>query len=327
MRPRALTIVRVMPSTPLRSKGHAPLDEHPDRKILMWAERQRGVVARRQLLGDGVPPNVIDRRLKSGWLRAIHRGVYRVGPFAASGSQEIAALLACGDRAALSHRTAATLWEFAPPPSRAAPVDVISPSTIRGPSRGVRVHRVRVLDLTEVTTRRGLRVTTPPRTLVDFAATAKPAAVERALAQAERRGLATVNQMKRLLVEHPYRRGNAKLAVALGLGGGPSLTRSEAEVLFLSLVRRAELPLPRTNVVVEGLEVDILWRRERLVVEIDGFAFHGGRAAFERDRERDVRLTAAGFRVIRVTWRQLKERPEPFLVRLGRALAVKGPKT
>ncbi|HEX9708621.1 MAG TPA: DUF559 domain-containing protein [Candidatus Thermoplasmatota archaeon] len=104
--------------------------------------------------------------------------------------------------------------------------------------------------------------------------------------------------------------------------GGPALTRTAAEATFLELVRRGGLPRPAANVVVEGLEVDFLWRERRLAVEIDGYAHHGGRAAFERDRRRDAALIAAGFRVVRFTWRQLVGESDVVLVRVAQALAV-----
>jgi very-short-patch-repair endonuclease len=99
------------------------------------------------------------------------------------------------------------------------------------------------------------------------------------------------------------------------------MTRSEAERRLLALIRRAGLPLPETNVRVLGHEVDVLWRRQRLVVEIDGFGVHGTRAAFERDRARDARMMAAGYRVLRVTWRQLEDEPEKVVALLAGVLA------
>lgn len=102
---------------------------------------------------------------------------------------------------------------------------------------------------------------------------------------------------------------------------GPSLTRSEAETRLLELLRAGGLPSPETNVTLGWCEVDALWRDERLVLEVDGYAFHRTRAAFERDRERDARLQALGYRVVRVTWRQIADRPEALLVRLAQLLA------
>jgi len=99
------------------------------------------------------------------------------------------------------------------------------------------------------------------------------------------------------------------------------MTRSGAEERFLDLVRRGRLPQPETNVVVRGHEVDFLWRAERLVVEVDGFAFHASRRSFESDRRRDAELAAAGWRVVRVTWRQVVDEPHATLVCVAQALA------
>jgi len=117
------------------------------------------------------------------------------------------------------------------------------------------------------------------------------------------------------------RRGTATLRAVLELDGGPARTRSEAERILLALLRRAALPSPETNARLGPYEVDFVWRQERLVVEVDGYAFHADRRAFERDRVRDGELQARGIRVIRVTWRQLTDRPETVLARIARALA------
>jgi very-short-patch-repair endonuclease len=99
----------------------------------------------------------------------------------------------------------------------------------------------------------------------------------------------------------------------------PALTRSQAERGLLELIRAARLPRPETNVRVERHEVDFLWRAARLVAEVDGYAFHGTRGAFERDRRRDADLQAAGWRVLRITWRRLAEEPEAVVATLARA--------
>jgi very-short-patch-repair endonuclease len=126
--------------------------------------------------------------------------------------------------------------------------------------------------------------------------------------------------MAELLARHPGRPGSPALRALLDRDSDPALTRSEAEARLLTLVRKGRLREPETNVLVCGYEVDFLWRRERLVVEVDGFAFHSSQRAFERDRRRDGRLLTAGYRIMRVTWRQLTEEPEVLLVRLARIL-------
>ena len=105
------------------------------------------------------------------------------------------------------------------------------------------------------------------------------------------------------------------------LDGGPRRTRSEAERELLTLVRAAGLPPPETNTKVAGLEVDALWREQRLAVEVDGYAFHGHRIAFERDRRRDATLAQQGISTLRLSWRQLTREREAVIAALARALA------
>lgn len=164
-----------------------------------------------------------------------------------------------------------------------------------GPRAGVMAHRTSDLPSTRV---RGLPVTTVERTLSDLASDVR----ERARAEAEVRRLAPRG-------EDP-----------------PSLTRSEAERRLLSLLRRAGIPPDATNARLGRFEVDLLYRHPRLVIEVDGYAYHGHRLAFERDKVRDAELQAMGFRVLRVTWRQLMAEPEAVLVRVVRLLGLgRGP--
>ena len=183
------------------------------------------------------------------------------------------------------------------------PIDVSVAGRHARSRPGIRVHNVRTL---EWTTHRGIRVTTPARTLLDLAATRAPTISP---APSRRRaccGSSRDADLRAIVDAHPRRAGSAALRRELDVEA--RLTRSEAERRLLDLIRRAQLPLPETNVRVLGHEVDALWRAQRLIVEIDGFDAHGTRAAFERDRARDARLVAAGYRVIRITWRQLARR-------------------
>ena len=145
--------------------------------------------------------------------------------------------------------------------------------------------------------------------------------MEQALAIALRRGLTTRDQLAALLDRHPNSRSARRLRDLVESGGEPALSRSEAEERSLKLFRKGQLPAPQTNVMVCGFEVDFYWPAERFVVEIDGFAFHSSAEVFEQDRRRDAVLSAAGIRVMRVTWTQLTKEPEALLVRIGQALA------
>lgn len=270
----------------------------------------------------GVPAHKIEYRLKTGRLERLHRAVYRVGPVAGAHQQEMAAVLACGETAVLSHDSAAAAWAFGPAQVDSAAVHVSVQSGCRAPGPGVRVHRVGPLAADEVTRLDGIPITTPARTLLDLAAYANEGALERALARADRAGVVDRESIQRLLARHPRRPGSRRLAALLAGGARPALTRSEAEARFLALIRKARLREPEANVVVSGYEVDLLWRAERLAVEIDGYAFHSSRAAFEADRRRDAVLAASGFRVVRVTWAQLSKEPEALLARIAQALVT-----
>jgi very-short-patch-repair endonuclease len=270
------------------------------------------------LLEAGLHSDGVDYRLRVGRLRALHRGVYLVGPILPPHGAEMAALLACGAGAVLSDFSAAVICELLAP-IKTAPCEVTVPPGKRSMHPKIRIH-VRMLSKDEFTTQHGLRVTTVPRTLLDLAATAPLRSFERALAQALRSGATKTEELSALVARYPRRRGTARLQRALG-GTGPAYTRSPAEDRLLALTRKARLREPEANVRVAGHEVDFFWRAERLVLEIDGFAFHSSAEKFESDRSRDADLAAAGARVMRATWRQLAEQPEALLVRLAQALA------
>ncbi len=291
-----------------------------DARVEALARRQHGVVSRPQLLERGATSTWVDGRVRSGRLRPLHRGVYRLGPLRTQYTRPMAALLAAGPEAAIGYRTAAALWGFHPPEPSAAPVHVLVPGSDRGRRSGIHPHRVPALPDDEVTEFHGMRLTTPSRTLVDLASAATRRELRRALARAERLELLERADLLRVVERHPTRPGVGMLRLLLEEGAEAEFTRSRAEERLLELVRRARLPRPEVNVPFQGFEVDFLWRRSRLVVEVDGFAFHSSRRAFERDRARDGELTALGFRVLRVTWRQLDDEPEAVVARLARAL-------
>jgi very-short-patch-repair endonuclease len=281
--------------------------------------RPHGVVDRQQLLTAGIPAHAIDSRVAAGLLRPIHRGVYAVGPVQSDDAPEMAAALGCGQKAFISHRSAGGLWHLHAKPARSR-IDVTVVARHAPRHRGVRIHRVLSLGADEVTRVRRIPVTTPARTLFDLATVLPSRQLEQAIALSERAHAGTWRRLVALLARYPARPGTPKLRELLKGERNPALARSQAEERFLSLVRRARLPAPETNVRLGSYELDFLWRDQRLAIEVDGFAFHGDRGAFEADRRRDADLAASGIQVLRVTWRQITEEPEATLVRMVRAL-------
>lgn len=290
-------------------------------RIAELAARQHGLITRAQLLALGLGSAAITYRLSSARLWPVQRGVYRMGPLVSPRMREMAAVLACGRGAAISHGSAGRLWQLLPLAPESVPIDILVPTRDRHRRPGVRGHRSAPLAPGEVSTFEGIPVTTPARTLLDLAAELGARELEQALARAERLGVASREEVLALVARHPGKRGVWALLALLRASAAAPLTRSEAEERFLELVRRARLPNPEANVPVRGYEVDFLWRRERLAVEVDGFAFHGSAAQFERDRRRDAELSAAGVQVMRVTWRQISSDSVAMLVRLAQTLA------
>jgi very-short-patch-repair endonuclease len=264
-----------------------------DAIIAALAERQHGVLARRQLIALGLSRSEIGGRLERGQLHLIHRGVYAVGHrLVTREGRWMAAVLSAGPGAALSHRSAAALWRIRQTAS--ARIEVTVPTQIRR-RKDLLPHRA-VLPEDEVTIKDGIPVTTPARTLLDLATVLNPNDLDRALDEAETLRL---DGPQALLERYPRARGTATLRTRL-LNARRSL-RSPLEAEFLAFIRAHGLPEPETNTLIQGYECDAAWRGAKLIVELDGYATHGTQPAFERDRRRDRKLTAAGWRTARVT--------------------------
>ena len=281
------------------------------------AGRQHGVLSRSQLLRAGLSTHHVEHRLASGRIVRIHRGVYRVGGPEAPRAHEMAAILACGENAVISHDSSARLLGLKPNASSEA-IDVGVPSGYRR-RPGLRVHRLPTLERADVMRIERIPLTTAARTLWDLAPTTPPRDLARIYTAALDRGQLRRAELERLRTRHEGAPGSR--IVRRLLESDPALTRSPAEDRLQELIRAAGLSPPRTNVVVMGLEVDCYWPDHGVVVEVDGFAYHGSAAAFERDRERDRRLVAAGLVVCRITWRQLDETPMAVVAQLAQALA------
>jgi very-short-patch-repair endonuclease len=294
---------------------------HVDRRVAAIAGCQHGVIATRQLYDLGVQRGWISYRLQRGLLHRVYRGVYLVGHAVAPPlAREMAAVLTFGADTFVSHGRAAAAWQlWSPPPSALMEVTISGRRPVQ--RRGIRVHTVDHLDPADVGLFENIPITEPARTILDLAAMVDrrtlAGVVEHALVtrRVSRRGL------EGAIARAPLRRGAAVLRDLLAAGDEPALTRSEAERRMRELIRVSRLPAPELNVRVGRYEVDLLWRTEQVIVEIDGFAFHRSREAFERDRRRDRGLEAQGFLVVRVTWRALVDEPEAVIADLAATLA------
>jgi very-short-patch-repair endonuclease len=289
-----------------------------EQRIATIAGRQRGRVARRQVRAVGISDDAVDRLVAKRFLIRVRRGVYAVGHTApAPLTAETEALLTCGPHAVLSHTTAARLLGLLE--------DDAVHVTIRGrhgPSpNAVHVHRTTRLNRSEVRVVDGLPTTSPLRTLVDLASAVDIRMLERAVEEALIQGLTSRRQLRHALGATNGRRGIAKLRAILDQHREPGVTRSEAERRFRALLRAAQLPEPRTNVRIHGVEVDCYWPELGVVVEVQSQRFHLSKAALERDTRKAARLTAAGLTVSYVTWLQMREEPYAVVARVAQLLA------
>jgi very-short-patch-repair endonuclease len=259
------------------------VNERSHAHIVRVAGRQHGVITTQQLIAGGMSRTTITAWTKWGRLHRLHRGVYAVGHrgLARQGFW-MAAVLAGGPGAVLSHLQAAYLWRLLEP--KPGPVHItVSPTGGRAQRQDLVIHRA-ALPSGQTTIRARIPVTRPERTLSDLRRVAGASTYRQALRQAEYLGLPTGEHL-------------------------PDGTRSELEARFLALCRRHRLPEPEVNVRLGPFLVDCLWAAERLVVELDGYAAHGGRTSFERDRARDAELTRMGYRMLRFTWHQVAREP------------------
>jgi len=289
-----------------------------DARLAALARRQYGVVTRSQLLALGLGGTGVRERLRTGRLHVLHRGVYAVGhTVLRSKAYWLAAVLAGGDGAVLSHTSAAAHWNLRQ--SAAALIDVTVPSRAgRRRRRGIRVHRSRRLPAKEVTVHEGIPITTVARTLLDLADALPTHALKRAIDEAERQRLFDLTSLLAAVQGNPGRRGAKVIQLAQE---PPELTDSEFAEAFLALVERHGLPRPHVGVWLDGHRADFLWPEERVIVGTDGFGAHGTRRAFEHDRRRDRRLAASGFQTVRVTKRAVRYEEEAIVADLEAVLS------
>jgi REase_MTES_1575 len=232
----------------------------------------------------------------------------------------MAAVLSAGPGAALSHRSAAALWQIRP--TARSRIEVTTPRKLR--TLPILLRHCAILPADETTIVSGIRVTTLSRTLLDLAGVVDRPALERAANEAEVQRLGSILSVGEVLDRYPGRPGSPALRCLLD-HVEPTITRSELEDRFIAFLYEADLPQPNVNTIIEGTEVDFAWREARLIVELDGFATHATRRAFERDRARDRMLQAAGWRVVRITWRQLHQDQRTLEQQLRKLLTPPNP--
>ncbi len=282
----------------------------PDIAVAQLAFKQHGVVTFEQLRDAGLDVGAINLRVRNGRLHRLHRGVFAVGHTRISQEGRwLAAVLALGEGAVLSHVSAAALWGIRH--SSSAYVHVTVPTHAgRYRRRGIVVHRSCTLGPPDLAERQAIPVTSVSRTLLDLAGVLAPTRLERAVEQSLAARLFDLSAVQAVVAANPRRPGAHALAdIVARIHDEPSLTRRELEALMLDLCDAHGLERPEVNVVVEGFEVDFLWRAQRVIVETDGREFHETPTAFARDRERDERLTVLGYRVVRFTYRRLVDHP------------------
>ena len=285
---------------------------HVAQVIRLLADRQHGVVARRQLLAAGVSAETVGRLVGAWRLVPVHRGVYALGhPGLTEDGRRMAATLAA--RAPLSHRSAAALWGVRDAPDSFHELTSPGPGGRRNRRRdGLLVHRARALLPADVTRERAIPVTTLPRTLVDLAGVLGAPGLRRAVERADQLELFHLPDVEAAIARHRGRSGAVALRALLAdyAAHGVTLTRSELEARMLQLCLDHRLPRPEVNSYRNGRELDFRWPAARFVVETDGWGTHRTRSAFEADRARDRRLAVEGWRVVRITHRHLRDEPD-----------------
>lgn len=289
-----------------------------DLVIAELAERQHGRVALWQLHELGIGRGAVRRRVERERLRPVSRGVYAVGHRIRSQKATwMEAVLGAGSDACLSHRGAGAGWRV----RRSTLIEITTPRVLRH-RRGITLHRA-VLPRDEVTVVDGIPLTTVPRTIFDLAAILPKRDIERAMHEAEYLRLYDHLSLTDLLQRYPGRRGTRTLrAILYDRDSGTYVSHEEFLDLFLAVIEEAGLPRPETGAWIDGHEIDCVWREQRLMVELDGWAAHGTRRAYERDRARDRRFTRNGWRVIRVTWEALRDEPDVIAADVQALLAT-----
>jgi very-short-patch-repair endonuclease len=300
-------------------------DYKRSRRAWELAERQHGIVARRQLLALGFNAREIEHRVARGRLHLVMRGVYAVGwPRLTQERRWMAAVLACGDGAMLSHRSAAALWGIGTEIGGAIDVSVRRRAGLRRP--GIRVRARRALSEADISSRDGIRLTGVVRTLIDIATELSSVAVERAVNEADKLDLVDPETLRSALEDHSGARGVRLLRTVLDARTF-RLSDSDLEIAFRPIAAKAQLPNPLTKQIVNGFEIDFFFPELALVVETDGLRYHRTPSAQAKDARRDrahllARMTPLRFTHYEVKYESAKVRRE--LERAARLIRERG---
>lgn len=301
-----------------KGEGQRKATAKRERAFSALANRQHGVISRRQLIGGGLGVRTISRRVEAGQLHQLHRGVYLFGDGRVNRRAEwIAAVLACGDGALLSHRSAGALWGIVRP--RRGSIDVTSAIGRQRP--GIAVHEGAICNEDRSKVDR-IPVTSLARTLFDFAEVEDEDGLWRAAEEADRLRLLRVPELEAVCARCPGRRALRPIRRLIDAVRMPEDIQSALEDRVLDLCREYDLPLPTSGATVLGREVDAFWPAQKLMVEADSWEFHGHRNAFERDRTRDAAMQVEGYHVIRLTHRRLEREPTTIATELRHLLGL-----
>ena len=286
------------------------------------ASRQQGLVSRDQLRALGLGDEAVSKAMARGWLHPVFHAVYNVGHRRLSWQGKLlAATLACGEGSVISHGSAA--WLLGLVAQHPEAIDLIAPVEAGRKIAGIRRRFVPLPSGGEVWRREGVPVTSPARTIVDVAGISDSKGLAEVIEQAAILGLLNVSAIDRILNGHRRRGANRlRRVIEPWRRYKPGIKiRSRMEAKLLPMLSVAALPVPETNVRLRvgarTYEVDFLWRRQKVIVETDGGRFHDNPAAGQRDSDRNHALTGAGYRVPRLGWEDLRDRPEETMRELA----------
>lgn len=277
------------------------------------------MILREQLRELGLQRGAIAYRRRRGLLRPLYDGAYLWGQITPTlDARALAAVAVSGSDAVVSHLWALALYGLRAPHDERVDVTVAGR---RARSRGIREHESALLHRFDVDAIRAIPVTTPARSLLDSASKLSTRDLADVVELAQVNRLVTKRDIAATLRRAPQRAGAPALRALLD---DPAFTRSRAERLLVRLLRVAKLPQPEFNATAEGFEVDALWRRQRVVLELGSYTFHATRAAFERDRRKTAALTRAHYVVLRTTWREMTGESHALVARAAEALTLSG---